>query len=147
MAATVTYDEIQSRSLKVEGSLSWISALKYHFLALLGVKIVLYYLALIERDLDLRDLDRQTTEKIYPMLKDLNMKYQGTAPLILAWDSIFLTRENKKKLNHFRLYLEDVVEALEIGLDDEVVSKIETLIQGTCQAKEIPPWREALGQI
>ncbi len=145
MGAAITFDEIQGRSQKIEGTLAYITAWKHKVRALLLIKALLFILRKLEQDLDLKTLDRETTEKIFPLIKNMNEKYQETLPILISFP--FFNNKDKAKTIYYSKYLEDIVEALEIGLDTEAASKIEELAQTVNPSTEIPPWREALEQI
>ena len=97
--------------------------------------------------INLQAWDKNTVEKLFPLFKELQEKYKKALPSILYFGYPFMWERDKKRLIYYLEYLEDVVVALEIGLDKDASSKIETLAKETAYSKETPPWREALEQV
>ena len=151
MSSTITFDQIYNRSLFAEGILAIITALKAFFLSSLikffGVKFLIYLLKFIEETLDLQELDRERVEKIYPVFKDLHDKFQNTLPVLLGKNKLFSSKKDLGKLRHYYEFIEDVLEAMEIGLDTISASKIEALANEADCSEEISPWGKALEQI
>ncbi len=147
MGAAITFDQIQDRSQTIEGTLAYISAWKQKLRTLFLVKFLLSTLRKMERDFDLKALDKEMAEKVFPLIKNVHEKYQETLPILINLNLPFYSNRDKVKIIHYFEYLEDIVEALEIGLDTKAASKIEELAQTINPSTEIPPWREALEQI
>ena len=144
MATAITFEKFKNRTLQVEGTMAWLSALKNKFLASLCIKLILYIMKKIEKETDLQNLDREISEKIFPYLKNLHDKYQEELPSILNLEFPLITKKNKANLIHYFEFIEDIMEALEIGLNRELASKIEAAAKGINPPAEIPPWREVI---
>lgn len=148
MAATITYDQIENHSLKIEGTLAYISAWKKKIILASLIKVMLLpLLRKLEQMLDLKELDEDTAEKVLSSLKGTFGKYQNVLPMLLELHLPFYSDKDKEKVLHYSEYLEDIIEALEIGLDKESASKIESIANEIAFSPEITPWREALEQI
>jgi len=148
MATTITYDEIQNNRLKIEGTIAYISVWNQKIWTLLLIKILLIpSFEKMEKMLDLRIVDKDIAEKLYSSMKNLYKMYQDVLPILLELQLPFYKKKDKEKIIHYYEYLEDVIEALEIGMDKESASKIEYLANETAISDEVPPWREALEQI
>jgi len=150
MAATITYDQIENHNLKIEGTLAYISAWKTKIILAFLIKVMLLpLLRKLEQMLDLKKLDEDMAEKVLSSLKETFRKYQNGLAKLNELDLPFYicSDKDKEKLIHYSEYLEDIIEALEIGLDKEAASKIESIAKETAFSPEITPWREALEQI
>lgn len=147
MATVTTFDEIVRNTRKVEGTLSYMSAWKNKLIISVGIKFVLYTFRNMKERLDLRTINRETSEVVLPLLKKHYERYQENLPFLLRLKRPFITQKDRARLALHAEYLEDVIEALEIGLDTEVASKIEEAAKGINPPAEIPPWREALEQL
>jgi len=148
MSACIIFDQIQKPSYKVEGALAYISAWPGNLLSIILIKACLLpTLGKLEQVLDLKALDRELAEKVYARIRKVCELYQETLPLLRELHFPFYNDRDRAKVIYYSEYLEDVVEALEIGLDTQAASKIELLAQTTASSPEIRPWREALGQI
>ena len=147
MATEITFEEFRNRSLKAEGTLTWLSALKNKLLVAIATKFMLYSMKKIEQGTDLEHWDRETSELILSVLKNLHNKYHEGLSHMLDQRFPFVTKQEKIQLTHYEGFLEDVIESLEIGLDPQLASKIEAAAKGINPPKEIPPWREVIEQI
>ncbi|MCD4717435.1 MAG: hypothetical protein K8R45_11950 [Desulfobacterales bacterium] len=123
------------------------SAWKSKLIISVGIKFVLYTFRKLKERLDLRTINRETSEVVLPLLKNHYQTYQENLPFLLSIKLFFITQKDKARLALHAEYLEDVIEALEIGLDTEVASRIEEASKGINPPAEIPPWREALEQL
>ncbi|MBW1802024.1 MAG: hypothetical protein JRJ85_14995 [Deltaproteobacteria bacterium] len=84
---------------------------------------------------------------MFPLIKNLNDKYQEGVPYLLKSDFFLGTKKDKIRLRHYSEFLEDIIEALEIGLNTDLASKIEAAAKGINPPAEIPPWREMIEQV
>ncbi len=143
MATTLTFDQIRKDSRKIESTLALIATWN-RLVDAICIKVIIYILAKLEREINLKTLDRASSEKLLPIFKTLYDKHKLALPFILSMEFPFITKRDKAKLRYYSEYLEDVVEAFEIGLNIEVASKIETAAKGINPPAEIPPWREVI---
>ena len=152
MSATLTIDQLQQRSRFAEGILLLTAVVKNIFIVntvnYVGAKFIISSISSIEKKLDLKNIDKEEVEKVYPVFRDLANKFQTILPIIGNERTSFISKKDKEKLFYYYEYIEDVVEAMEIGLDTPTKEKIETLAQtATATPNDIPPWRDILDQI
>ena len=147
MTTAITFEEFKNRSLKAEGTLYWVSALKNKHLIFLGTKFILYIMGKIEQETDLQNWDRETSEKVFPLVKNLHVKLNEGLPSLLGLEFPFISKKDKARLKHYSEFLEDVVESMEIGLNMEVASEIEAAAKEIHPPAEMPPWREVIEQV
>lgn len=147
MATSITFDQIQNNSLKIEGTLAYIVAWRNKVILSFLIKFLLSMLRKIEQDFDLGTVEKDKAEQAVTTFKNMFEKYEKALPHLLDVDLPFYTKKDKERVVYYSEYLEDVIEALEIVLDADAASKIELLAKEAIPSNQISPWREALEQI
>ncbi len=143
--ACVGYDFhcVQSRSLKIEGTLAWISAFRRRFLSTICAKYLLLLVDGLQRCLDVTKLDDNEAEEMLINLRRMNELYEKALPLLMDSKRTWLTREDINRFVDFGSYLEDVIDSLAIRTDKKADAKIRELPQIMHQlADKLPDWRD-----
>ena len=98
MASAITFDEIRRDSRRIESTLTLITAWN-RLVDFVCIKVLLYILAKLERGINLKTLDKTTSEKLLPVLKNLYEKHQKALPILLSLEFPFITKKDKASAN------------------------------------------------
>ena len=144
---TTTYDEIKNNSLKIEGLVNWMTAIKSHIIIGVLTRILIHFLKKFQEKIDLSIISKESAEELFSSLKNPYERLQKGIPIFMAIKSPLIGSKSKAKLVYYYRRIEDIIEALEIGLDTEAISKLELLAQETECSVGVRPWRDALAEI
>lgn len=137
------FEYIRSRSLKVEGTLAWISAYKRRFLATLIAKYLLSLISELQRCLDITKFNDEEVVEILDSFRRVQHLFEKALPMLLVPKLTFLGARDRERFVNFGNYVENMVDALEIRNNKEADAKVRELPQIMDKiAHKLPDWRQ-----